>query len=122
MTKIIGFKNRLMGLLSGAYSVIVTLLHAIFIVLVVIAKFILVSLGIISFGLWIIFGVIVFPVLFILGAGLIPLEIILFLITGETKVFTILYELGIKYWDVNAFPGKVSLELFDLAVKPWNKD
>ena len=119
MTKIIGFKNRLMGLLSGAYSVIIGLLYSILIVLVVIAKFIVGCLGIISFGLWIILGVIVFTALFILGAGLIPLEIILFLITGETKVFTILYELGTKYWDVNVYPGKISLDLFYLIEKPW---
>ena len=119
MTKIIGFKNRLMGLLFGAYSVIIKLLFLILIALVVIAKFIVVCLGIISLVLWAIFGVIVSPALFILGVGLIPLEIILFLITGETKVFTILYELGIKYWDLDVYPGKVSSDLFDLVEKPW---
>ena len=119
MTKIIGFKNRLMKLLFWAYSVIIELLYLILIVLVVIAKFIVVCLGIISLVLWAIFGAVISPVLFILGAGLIPLEIILFLITGETKVFTILYELGIKYWGVDVYPGKVSFDLFDLVEKPW---
>ena len=114
MTKIIGFRNRLMGLLSGAYRVISALLYLILIAL----KIIVVCLGIISFGLWIILGVIISPVLFIFGVGLIPLEIILFLITGETKVFTILYELGMKYWDVDAYPGKIPYDLFFLVEKP----
>ena len=114
MTKISGFKNRLMGLFIGAYIVIL-------IVLVTITKFILGCLELIILGLWIFSGVIVSPALFILGAGLIPLEIILFLIIGETKVFTVLYELGMKYWSVDVFLGKVSLDLFDLIEKPWMK-
>ena len=114
MTKISGFKNRLMGLFIGAYIVIL-------VVLVTITKFILGCLELIILGLWIFSGVIVSPALFILGAGLIPLEIILFLIIGETKVFTVLYELGMKYWSVDVFLGKVSLDLFDLIEKPWMK-
>jgi hypothetical protein len=119
MTKIIGFKNRLLGLLVGAYGVITALLYSILIILVVVAKFILGCLGIVSFGLWSILGVIISPALFILGAGLIPLEIILFLIIGETKAFTILYKIGMKYWDINVYPGKASLDLFNLIEKPW---
>jgi ABC-type multidrug transport system permease subunit len=119
MTKIIGFRNRLRSLGTGIVATVGTILHIILIILVSITKLILGCLVLTSFTSWIILGAVVSPALFILGTGLIPLEIIIFLITGETKVFTILYKLGMKYWDINVYPGKVSFDLLDLIEKPW---
>ncbi len=116
MTKIIGFRDRLVSLGAGMATILfvipVTLVAAI-------TKVIFYIISIFYIILVALFGVALSPTLVVLGVGLLPLEIIIFLITGETKAFTILYELVVKYWDGDNYPIKLLDDIYNWLEKPW---
>lgn len=121
MTKIIGFKNRLGSLGFGIVATISTILYVILIILVAITKGIFYIISFFYIILVALFGVALSPTLVVLGIGLLPLEIIIFLITGETNVFTILYKLVVKYWDDDNYPIKLFEDICNWLEKPWIK-
>lgn len=119
MTKIIGFKNRLGSLGFGIVATVRTILYVILIILVAITKGIFYIISFFYIILAALFGAVLFPTLVVLGVGLLPLEIIIFLITGETKVFTILYELAVKYWKCDNYPYKLFEDIISWLEKSW---
>lgn len=121
MTKIIGFRNRLRSLGFGIVSTVRTILYVILSILVVITKAIFYIISFFYIILVALFGVALSPTLVVLGVGLLPLEIIIFLITGETKVFTILYEFAVNYWDCDNYPYKLFEDIYNWLEKPWVK-
>lgn len=121
MTKIIGFRNRLTSLGTGIVATVGTILFVILIILVAITKGIFCIISFVYIVLVALFGIALSPTLIILGVGLLPLEIIIFLITGETKAFTILYELVVNYWDDNNYPYKLLDDIYNWLDKPWIK-
>ena len=121
MTKIIGFRDRLASLGTGIVATVGTILYIILIILVAITKVIFYVILFFYIVLAALFGVALSPTLVVLGVGLLPLEIIIFLITGETKAFTILYELAVKYWDGDNYPIKSFDDIYNWIDKPWIK-
>ena len=121
MTKIIGFKNRLGSLYTGIVATVEIILDVILIILVAITKGIFYCISIFYIILVALFGAALSPTLVVLGVGLLPLEIIILLITGETEVFTILYELIVKYWNSDNYPIKLLTHLYDWLDRPWGK-
>lgn len=119
MTKIIGFRNRLASLSTGIVATVGTILFVILNILVAITKGIFYILSLFYIILIVLFGVALSPTLVVLGVGLLPLEIIIFLITGETKAFTILYELIVKYWDDDYYPIKLLVDILNWLDEPW---
>ena len=121
MTKIIGFRNRLGSLGTGVVVTVETILVVILSILVAITKGIFYVISFFYIILVALFGAALSPALVVLGIGLLPLEIIIFLITGETKAFTILYELVVKYWNCNNYPIKLFIDVCIWLDKPWIK-
>lgn len=121
MTRIIGFRNRLENLRTGTIATVGTILYVILIILVAITKGIFCIISFIYIVLVALFGIALSPTLVVLGVGLLPLEIIIFLITGETKAFTILYELVVNYWDEDNYPFKLLDDIYNWLDKPWIK-
>jgi hypothetical protein len=121
MTRIIGFRNRLVSLGTGIVATAEAILYAILIILVVITKGIFYGISFFYIILFALFGVALSPTLVVLGVGLLPLEVIIFLITGETKAFTVLYELIEKYWSCDYYPIKLLTYLYNWLEKPWIK-
>lgn len=121
MTKIIGFKNRLGSLGFGIVATVKTILYVILTILTAITKVIFYIISFFYIVLVALFGVVLSPTLVVLGVGLLPLEIIIFLITGETKAFTILYELAVNYWDGDNYPYKLFENIYKWLEKPWVK-
>ena len=121
MTKIIGFRNRLESLGFGIVATVETILYVILIILVAITKGIFCIISFFYIVLAALFGVALSPTLVVLGVGLLPLEIIIFLIAGETKAFTILYELAVRYWDSDNYPYKLLDDIYSWLDKPWIK-
>jgi hypothetical protein len=119
MTKIIGFRDRLRSLGFGIVATVETILYVILIILVAITKAIFYIISFFYIILAVLFGIALFPTLVVLGVGLLPLEIIIFLITGETKAFTILYELAVNYWDWDNYPYKLFEDICHWLEKPW---
>ena len=119
MTKIIGFRNRLANLGTGIVATVGTILYIILIILVAITKGIFCVISFFYIILVALFGIALSPTLVVLGVGLLPLEIIIFLITGETKSFTILYELVVNYWDSDNYPYKLLDDIYNWLEKPW---
>jgi len=119
MTKIIGFKNRLGSLGFGIVATVSTILYIILIILVAITKGIFYIISFFYIILVALFGITLSPTLVVLGVGLLPLEIIIFLITGETKVFIILYKLAVKYWNGDNYPIKLFEDICNWLEKPW---
>ena len=119
MTRIIGFRNRLASLGAGIVATVEAILYVILIILVVITKGIFYIISFFYIILVALFGVALSPTLVVLGVGLLPLEIIIFLITGETKAFTILYGLVVKYWKCDNYPIKLLIGFYNWLDKPW---
>ena len=119
MTKIIGFRNRLESLRTGIVATVGTILYAIVIILAAITKGIFYIVSFIYIILVALLGIALSPTLIILGVGLLPLEVIIFLITGETRAFSILYELVAKYWDDENYPIKLLDDIYNWLEKPW---
>lgn len=119
MTKIIGFRNRLESLRTGIVATVGTILYAIVIILAAITKGIFYIVSFVYIVLVALLGIALSPTLIILGVGLLPLEVIIFLITGETRVFSILYELVAKYWDDENYPIKLLDDIYNWLEKPW---
>ena len=119
MTRIIGFRNRLASLGAGIVATVETILWTILIILVAITKGIFRIISFVYIVLVALFGIALSPTLVVLGVGLLPLEVIIFLITGETRAFTILYELVIKYWDDDNYPNKLLDDIYSWLDKPW---
>lgn len=119
MTKIIGFRNRLASLGTGIVATVGTLLYVILIILVAITKTIFYIISLFYVTLVVLFGAVLSPTLVVLEIGLLPLEIIIFLITGETKAFPNLYELIVKYWDYDNYPIKLLDDIYTWLDRPW---
>ena len=109
MTRIIGFRNRLASLGAGIVATVEAILYVILIILVVITKGIFYIISFFYIILVALFGVALSPTLVVLGVGLLPLEIIIFLITGETKA----------YWKCDNYPIKLLIGFYNWLDKPW---
>lgn len=119
MTKIIGFRKRLGFLGTGIVVSVGSFLYIILIVLVAITKAIFYIISFFYIILVALFGAALSPTLVVLGVGLLPLETIIFLITGKTRAFTILYRIVVEYWDCDNYPIKLLKDICNWLNKRW---
>lgn len=69
--------------------------------------------------IYILFSSIISLILVCLSIGLMPLEIIAFLISGNTAIFSIPYKLISRIWDEDKYPIRLRDKLFGLLDRSW---
>lgn len=121
--KIDNLKDRVSLIWLTTKTIFSTTIYIIFllinIVLSCIGKILLFLFTVFLIPVYVLLGLITSLVLVCLSIGLMPLEIIVFLIFGNTAIFSIPYKLISRIWDEDKYPIRLRDKLFGLLDRSW---
>jgi hypothetical protein len=100
-------------------TTILVILYLINVVLSCTGKILLFFSTLFFIPVYILLALIISLVLVCLSIGLMPLEIIAFLISGNTAIFSIPYKIISRIWDEDEYPIRLRDGMFELLDRSW---